>query len=85
MTPWTVAQQAPLSMGFPRQAYGNELPFTSPGESSPPRDGTLVSCVAGNFFTTEPPGKPPVVGNVFSPNEIKGPMKFSWEASSKAS
>ena len=27
--------------------------------SSPPRDGTCVSCIAGRFFTTESPGKPP--------------------------
>ena len=26
-TPWTVAQQAPLSMGFPRQEYWCGLPF----------------------------------------------------------
>ena len=31
-TPWTVAQQAPLSMGFSRQEYLSELPFTSPGD-----------------------------------------------------
>ena len=28
-------------------------------ESSLPRDRTHVSCLAGRFFTTEPPGKPP--------------------------
>ena len=30
--PWTVAHQASLSMGFPRQEYWSELPFTSPGD-----------------------------------------------------
>ena len=30
--PWTVARQAPLSMGFPRQEYWNVLPFPSPGD-----------------------------------------------------
>ena len=30
-TPWTVAHQAPLSMGFPRQEYWNGLPFPYPG------------------------------------------------------
>ena len=29
-TPWTVASQAPLPMGFYRQAYWNELPVSSP-------------------------------------------------------
>ena len=32
VTPWTVAHQAPLSMGFPRQEYWSELPFPSPGD-----------------------------------------------------
>ena len=31
-TPWNVACQAPLSMGFSRQEYWNGLPFPSPGE-----------------------------------------------------
>ena len=30
-TPWTVAHQAPLSMGFSRQEYWSGLPFLSPG------------------------------------------------------
>ena len=30
-TPWTVACQAPLSMGFPRKEYWSVLPFPSPG------------------------------------------------------
>ena len=32
MTPWIVAHQAPLSMGFPRQDYWSGLPFPSPGD-----------------------------------------------------
>ena len=32
MTPWTVACQAPLSMGFPRKGYWSRLPFPSPGD-----------------------------------------------------
>ena len=31
-TPWTVAYQAPQSMGFSRQEYWSELPFLSPGD-----------------------------------------------------
>ena len=30
-TPWTVAHQAPLSMGFPKQEYWRGLPFPPPG------------------------------------------------------
>ena len=36
MTPWTVAHQAPLSMGFPRQEYWSGLPFPSPGHLTDP-------------------------------------------------
>ena len=35
-TPWTVAYQAPLSIGFSRQEYWNGLPFPSPEELSDP-------------------------------------------------
>ena len=35
-TPWTVAFQAPLSMGFPRQEYWRGLPFLSPRDLSNP-------------------------------------------------
>ena len=30
--PWTVARQAPLSMGFSRQDYWSALPFPTPGD-----------------------------------------------------
>ena len=33
-TPWTAAQQAPLSMGFSRQEYWNGVPLPSPLDSS---------------------------------------------------
>ena len=35
-TPWTAAHQAPLSMGFSRQGYWSELPFSSPGDLPDP-------------------------------------------------
>ena len=35
-TPWTVARQAPLSMGFSRQEYWSGLPFPSPGDLPDP-------------------------------------------------
>ena len=55
-TPGTAARQAPLSMEFARPEYWSGLLFPSP-ESSRLRDRTGVSCLAGGFFTTEPPGK----------------------------
>ena len=54
-TPWTVAHQAPLSMGFPRQEYCSGLPCLSPGDLANPEmePASLVSpALAGRFFTT---------------------------------
>ena len=36
-TPWTVAHQAPPSMGFSRQEYWSGVPFPSPGDLPDPR------------------------------------------------
>ena len=36
MTPWTIARQFPLSLGFSRQEYWSRLPFPSPGELPDP-------------------------------------------------
>ena len=61
-TPWTVARQAPLSMGFFQQEYWNGLPFPSPGDLSDPGIEPLspVSpALAGRFFPSESPGKTP--------------------------
>ena len=46
MTPWTIAHQAPLCMGFPRQEHWHGMPCLIPGESSQPRDWTHVSCIS---------------------------------------
>ena len=56
VTPWTIARQAPLSMGFPRQEYWSGLPFPSPGALPDPRAEPTSSALAGGFFTTTPPG-----------------------------
>ena len=59
--PWTVAHQAPLSMGFSRQEYWNGWPFPSLGDF--PNPGINLAslrspALAGGFFTTRPLGKP---------------------------
>ena len=60
--PWTVAHQAPLSLGFSRQEYWRGLPFPSPGDLPDPATEPGVSCIAGRFFTIwasrEAPCKP---------------------------
>ena len=57
VTSWTIARQAPLSMGFPSKNTGVVAMPSSRG-SSQPRDRTQVSRTADRFFTSEPPGKP---------------------------
>ena len=51
MTPWTVAGQAPLSMGFSRQEYWSRLPFPSPGEFPDPGIEPVSPTLPGGFFT----------------------------------
>ena len=67
MIPWTVAQQAPLSIEFSRQEYQSELPFPSPGDLLDPgiKPEFLTSPAAGEFFTTEPLGKPQIRHSFF--------------------
>ena len=60
VTPWTVACQAPLSIGFSRQEYWSGLPY--PPSGNLPDLGIEMSLVSlaltGGFFTTVPTGKP---------------------------
>ena len=58
VTPWTVARQAPLLMGFSRQGYWSELPFPPPSDLPDPGIEPVSPGLEGGFFTTEPPGKP---------------------------
>ena len=58
VTPWTVAHQAPLSMGFSRQEYWSGLPFPSPGDLPNPGIETGSSALQADTLTSEPPGKP---------------------------
>ena len=55
MTLWTVAHQAPLSMGFPRQEYWSGLPCPPPGDLPNPGiepKHPVSPALAGGFFTT---------------------------------
>ena len=58
VTPWTIACQAPLSMGFPRQEYWSRLPFPFSGNLPDPEIKPAPPALAGEFFTTEPLRKP---------------------------
>ena len=59
-TPWTVAHQAPPSMGFSRQEYWSGLPFPSPGDLPHPGIEPRSPALQADTLTSEPPGKPPV-------------------------
>ena len=57
-TLWTVAPQAPLSVGISQTRILRWVAIPFSRGSSPPRDQTCISCLAGGVFTAEPPGKP---------------------------
>ena len=56
-TPWTLAHQAALSMGFPRQEYWDGLPFPSPGDLPDPRIEPRSPALQADALPSEPPGK----------------------------
>ena len=58
VTPWTVAHQAPPSMGFSRQEYWSGLPFPSPGDLPEPGIKPRSPALQADVLTSEPPGKP---------------------------
>ena len=55
--PWTIAHQAPLSMGFSRQEYWSELPFPSPEDLSDPGIQPRSPPLLADSLPCEPPGK----------------------------
>ena len=65
LIPWTVARQAPLSVGFSRQEYWNGWPILPPGDLPDPGIERVSPALAGGFFTTEPLRKASVVSGAF--------------------
>ena len=58
VTPWTVAHQAPLSMGLSRQEYWSGLPFPSPGDLPEPGIKPWSPALQADSLLSESPGKP---------------------------
>ena len=58
MTPWTVACQAPLSMGFSGQEYWSGLPFLSPGDLPNSVIEPGSPALQADSLPSKPPGKP---------------------------
>ena len=67
--PWTVAHQAPLSMGFSRQEYWNGLPRPPPGDL--PNPGIKPT----------PPVAPALTGRFSTLSHLGSPFLFSGKAS----
>ena len=58
VTPWTVAYQAPPSVGFSRQEYWSGLPFASPGDlPNPGIEPGWSPTLQADALPSEPPGK----------------------------
>ena len=61
VTPWTVAYQAPPSVGFSRQEYWRGLPFPSPGDLPDPGIEPRSSRLQADTLPSEPGEKPLIV------------------------
>ena len=70
-TLWTVAYQAPPSMGFSRQEYWSGLPFPSPGDLPNPGTEPRSPALEADALISEPPGKHP-------PKKSIGLYKFKY-------
>ena len=57
-TPWTVARQAPLSVGFSRQESWSGLSLPSPGDLPDSGIELMSPAWAGGFFISVQSGKP---------------------------
>ena len=74
VTPWTVARQTPLPMGFSRQEYWSGLPCPPSKGPSWPRDWTCVSyglpALAGGVFTTSTTWIPTYINSIITMKNI---------------
>ena len=70
-TPWTVARQAPLSVGFPRQEYWNGLLLPSPGDLPDPGVEPASPAWQADSLPSEPPGKPKQIYALFQINFLQ--------------
>ena len=62
-TPWTVAYQAPLSMGFSRQEYWSGLPFSSPEDLPDPGIEPKSPTLQAGSLPSDPPSYPYQTGS----------------------
>ena len=74
-TPWTIACQAPLSMGFSKQEHWSGLPFPSPGDLPNPGNEPGSSALQADSLPTELWA---AYHNIhFAAPRIKGPLNYA--------
>ena len=80
-TPWTIACQTRLSMGFPRQEYWSGLPFPSPGIFPDPGTEPRSTVLQEDSLPSKPPGKPKNtgVGNLSLLQWIFPTQELNWD------
>ena len=76
MTPWTVAYQAPPSMGFSRQEHWSGVPFPSPGDLPDPGIEPRSPALQADALPSEPPGYG--LGEHITPGSTNGLLE-TWE------
>ena len=81
VTPWTIAHQGPLSMGFLKQEYWSALLFLSPGDLLSPRIKAGSPALLTDSLPAEIPGKPTVLPlcNFVSPSKRQDCEKVRTE------
>ena len=83
-TPWTVARQAPLSMGFSRQEYWSGLPCPPPGDLPDPGIEPRSPALQVDSFLSEPPGSPEeALSNLQTSLRLPGPSLFCHQSVSQ--
>ena len=84
VTPWAVAHQAPLFMGFPKQEYRSGLPFPSPGDLPDPRMETASPALQADSLPLSHWGKPgvspilPTFSNGFTESTISDHITITY-------
>jgi len=63
VTPWTVAHQAPLPLGFSKKEYWSGLPFPFPGDLPNPGIEPRSLAWKADSLPSEQPGKPSIKNN----------------------
>ena len=84
MTPWTIARQASLSMGFSRQEYWSGLPFASPGDLPDPRIEPVSSALQADSLTLNHQGSPEKVLQNFNLFDVLNLTACTPKASNEA-